>query len=79
MKKIMLVLLKPFSAFNASTGERLFRWPIPDNIAATSGCISYEIGGKQYIAIAVGGSALSDAGLMITNHGDDVYVLGLPD
>ena len=35
-------------------GERLFRWPIPDNIAATSGCISYEIGGKQYIAIAVG-------------------------
>ena len=66
-----------FSAFNASTGERLFRWPIPDNVELQ--LVGHEIGGKQYIAIAVGGAATNEWGVMITNHGDDVYVLGLPD
>ena len=46
-----------------------------NNIAASSGCISYEIGGKQYIAIAVGGAATNEWGVMITNHGD-IYVPG---
>ena len=68
-----------FSAFNATTGERLLQWPVPDNVSVNAGCITYEIEGKQYIAFAAGGSFNNEFGSIIGVHGDDIYVLGLPD
>ena len=68
-----------FSAFNATTGERLLQWPVPDNVSVNAGCITYEIEGKQYIAFAAGGSFNNEFGSIIGVHCDDIYVLGLPD
>ena len=41
-------------AFNSRTGETVWEYQLPAGAFATP--ISYEVGGKQYIAIAVGGT-----------------------
>ena len=51
-----------FTAFRADTGEKL--WSVDAGGGATSGAISYELGGKQYVAIVagVGGGGFGAAG-----------------
>ncbi|HTU69466.1 MAG TPA: PQQ-binding-like beta-propeller repeat protein [Candidatus Baltobacteraceae bacterium] len=43
-----------FDAFNATTGQRVWRYQLGAGVNAPP--ITYEIGGKQYIAVAAGGN-----------------------
>jgi PQQ-dependent dehydrogenase (methanol/ethanol family) len=60
-----------FTAIDARTGERLFRYPIPNLVTIAGPCVTYAIDGKQYVAVAVGGGT----GQLI--KGDAIYVFGL--
>ena len=61
-----------FSAFNSATGERL--WAFKCGAGANAPPISFEIDGKQYIAIAAGGNALWGF-----KSGDSVFVFEIPE
>ena len=67
-----------FTAFDARNGKRLLRWRVPGDVGINAPCISYDVGGHQYIAVAVGGRIRSD-GNVRGNNGDAVYVFGLPE
>jgi quinohemoprotein ethanol dehydrogenase len=45
---------REFRAFNAATGEKL--WSADAQTGVLAGAISYELDGKQYVAISVGGN-----------------------
>jgi glucose dehydrogenase len=60
------------SAFDARTGERLWQFNCGAGVNAPP--ISFEIGGKQYIAVAAGGSALFGY-----RQGEAVIAFALPD
>lgn len=62
------------TAFKSDDGERLWSWEVPDNVGVSGACISYEIDGKQYIALSIGGTRLA-----IGNFGDTIYAFALPD
>jgi alcohol dehydrogenase (cytochrome c) len=61
-----------FSAFNARTGARLWQFNCGAGVNAPP--ISYEIDGKQYVAVAAGGSALFGY-----RQGESVVVFALPN
>ena len=61
-----------FSAFNAQTGKPLWQFNCGAGVNAPP--ISYEIDGKQYVAVAAGGSALFGY-----RQGEAVVVFALPD
>jgi glucose dehydrogenase len=61
-----------FSAFNAQTGKALWQFNCGAGVNAPP--ISYEIDGKQYVAVAAGGSALFGY-----RQGEAVVVFALPD
>jgi PQQ-dependent dehydrogenase (methanol/ethanol family) len=61
-----------FTAFNATTGQELWNSPKLD-AGANAPAISYRAGGKQYIAIMVGGATLAPA-----KAGDSLYAFALP-
>jgi quinohemoprotein ethanol dehydrogenase len=61
-----------FTAFNAATGQVLWNSPKLD-AGATAPAMSYRAGGKQYIAIMVGGATLAPA-----KAGDSLYAFALP-
>jgi quinohemoprotein ethanol dehydrogenase len=61
-----------FTAHDAQTGESLFRYRIPGDAGIAAPCITYAVGGKQYVVVAAGG------GLGQLNKGDGIYVFGLP-
>ena len=61
-----------FSAFDAATGKRLWKFNCGAGVNAPP--ISFAIDGKQYIAVAAGGSSIW--GFRV---GDAVMVFGLPD
>ncbi|MDZ4863547.1 MAG: PQQ-binding-like beta-propeller repeat protein [Gemmatimonadota bacterium] len=60
-----------FAAFSSSTGAQLWSWQCDAGVNAPP--ISYAVGGKQYIAVAVGGNALFGF-----TQGDMVMAFGLP-
>jgi PQQ-dependent dehydrogenase (methanol/ethanol family) len=60
------------SAFHARTGERL--WQFNCGAGANAPPISYEIDGKQYIAVAAGGNALFGY-----RQGETLLVFALPE
>jgi len=63
-----------FTAFDAATGERLFRFRIPGDVGVNAPCVSYEVGGEQFIAVAVGGATRPQGG-----HSDTIYAFALPN
>lgn len=60
-----------FDAFDAKTGEILWRFPCGAGVNAPP--ISYEVDGTQYIAVATGGNSIFGYPL-----GDDILVFALP-
>ena len=60
-----------FAAFNSADGTQLWSWQCDAGVNAPP--ISYAVGGKQYIAVAVGGNALFGF-----TQGDMVMAFGLP-
>ncbi len=60
-----------FDAFDAKTGEILWRFPCGAGVNAPP--ISYEVDGTQYIAVAAGGNSIFGYPL-----GDDILVFALP-
>jgi len=67
-----LLPLSYFSAYDAHRGDRLFRFRIPNDVPIDAPCVTYSIGGEQYVAVAAGG------GLGQLSKGDAFYVFGLP-
>lgn len=63
--------LSYFSAYDARTGTRLFRFRIPNDVSIVAPCMTYSIDGEQYIAVAAGGAIGQLA------KGDKIYVFGL--
>lgn len=61
-----------FSAFDAKTGERLWKFHCGAGVNAPP--ISYEVNGRQYIAVAAGGSQIWGF-----RQGGAVVVFALPD
>jgi glucose dehydrogenase len=61
-----------FSAFDARTGTRLWQFNCGAGVNAPP--IAYEVDGKQYVAVAAGGSALFGY-----RQGEAVVVFGLPE
>lgn len=60
-----------FSAFHARTGERLWRFNCGAGVNAPP--VAYELDGRQYIAVAAGGSAI-----LGYRQGETVVVFALP-
>lgn len=67
-----------FTAFDARNGNRLLRWRVPGDVGVNAPCISYQLDGRQYIAVAIGGQLRAN-GLFRGNNGDSIYVFGLRD
>jgi len=62
------------TAFDSNNGNRLWSWPVPGNVGVAAPCISYKVDGRQYIAIAIGGSRYH-----LGETGDGIYAFGLPE
>jgi PQQ-dependent dehydrogenase (methanol/ethanol family) len=60
-----------FAAYNTSTGRELWSWQCEAGVNAPP--ITYAIGGRQYVAVAVGGNALFGF-----KQGDMMSVFALP-
>jgi alcohol dehydrogenase (cytochrome c) len=60
-----------FDAFNAKTGEKLWRFNLGAGVNAPP--ISYAVDGKQYVAVAAGGNFQLDY-----PRGDTIAIFGLP-
>jgi alcohol dehydrogenase (cytochrome c) len=67
-----LLPLSYFSAYDAQTGERLFRFRVPNDVQIVAPCVTYMIDGKQYVAVSAGGA------IGQLSKGDAIYVFGLP-
>jgi quinoprotein glucose dehydrogenase len=63
---------RTFRAFSAETGQELWSAPLPASAHATP--MTYEVGGKQYVVIAAGGSAK----ITEEKQGDAVVAFALP-
>jgi alcohol dehydrogenase (cytochrome c) len=66
-----LMPLSYFSAFDAQTGERLFRYRVPNDVPIIAPCVAYAVDGDEFIAVAAGGWWLNPA------HDNLIYVFGL--
>jgi glucose dehydrogenase len=60
-----------FNAYDASNGKKL--WSFQCGAGVNSPAVSYEINGKQYIAVAAGGNNQLDF-----KRGNSVFVFALP-
>jgi glucose dehydrogenase len=64
---------RKFRAYDADTGQALWSYDLP---AATEGVPAvYSVGGKQYVAIAVGGNGLFSQGLDQSEPGPGQYMV----
>ena len=64
---------RKFRAYDADTGKVLWSYDLP---AATEGVPAvYSVGGKQYVAIAVGGNGLFSQGLEQSEPGPGQYLV----
>lgn len=61
-----------FAAYNAGSGERL--WSYQADAGVNAPPITYSVGGKQYVAVAIGGNSIFGFKL-----GDEVVAFGLPE
>ncbi len=61
-----------FAAFEAGSGRQLWAWRCEAGVNAPP--VTYRVGGRQYLAVAVGGNALFGF-----KQGDMVVAFGLPD
>lgn len=61
------------SAFDARTGERLFRYRIPGDAPIVAPCVTYSIKGRQFIAVAAGGV------LWNYGRGNNIHTFALPN
>jgi glucose dehydrogenase len=61
-----------FGAFDAGSGERLWQFNCGAGVNAPP--VTYEVGGKQYVAVAAGGNALFGF-----RQGESLIVFALPD
>lgn len=59
-----------FDAFNAKTGQRLWRYNLGAGVNAPP--VTYQVGGEQYIAVAAGGNFQ-----MTYQYGDVVAIFKL--
>jgi glucose dehydrogenase len=60
-----------FNAYDARNGKKL--WSFQCGAGVNSPAVSYEIGGKQYIAVAAGGNNQLDF-----KRGNSIFVFALP-
>jgi len=70
--KDALLPLSYLSAFDARTGERLFRFRFPNDVPALAPCVTYSVDGDQFVAITVA----SHPGFK--SKGNMIYAFGLP-
>lgn len=63
-------------AYDASNGTQL--WSATTDAGADAPAITYEVNGKQYVAILAGGSSFVDTRNGPSKHGDSVYAFALP-
>jgi len=64
---------RKFRAYDADTGKVLWSYDLP---AATEGVPAvYSVGGKQYVAIAVGGNGLFSQGMNLPAAGPGQYMV----
>jgi glucose dehydrogenase len=61
-----------FAAFASGTGKELWSWQGDAGVNAPP--VSYSVGGRQYVAVAVGGNALFGF-----KQGDAVVTFSLPE
>jgi PQQ-dependent dehydrogenase (methanol/ethanol family) len=59
-----------FKAYNATTGEEL--WSFACGAGVNAGAMSFEVDGKQYVAVAAGGNFQINS-----KRGDTIFVFGL--
>jgi alcohol dehydrogenase (cytochrome c) len=60
-----------FDAFDSKTGKLL--WQYKTNAGVNAAPMTYELGGRQYVAVAAGGSFQ-----IHTKYGDGLYIFALP-
>ena len=60
-----------FDAFNAKTGQRVWRFNLGAGVNAPP--VSYQVNGEQYVAVAAGGNFQ-----MSYQYGDSVAIFKLP-
>ena len=60
------------SAFDARTGERVFRYRIPGDAPISAPCVTYSIKGRQYIAVSAGGAIFN------SSKGNNIHTFALP-
>jgi alcohol dehydrogenase (cytochrome c) len=66
-----------FTAFDARTGDRLWRYHLPGDVGVSAPCVTFRADGEQFVAVAAGGSYLPGR-REIMPKGDTLYVFGLP-
>ena len=68
-----------FSAFNATTGERLWHFQMGAGVNASP--ITYMVGGRQYVAVAAGGNAANGNNVLMEklgfHFGDGITIFAL--
>jgi quinohemoprotein ethanol dehydrogenase len=60
------------SAFDARTGERVFRYRIPGDAPIVAPCVTYSIKGRQFIAVSAGGEIFN------APKGNNIHTFALP-
>ena len=61
-----------FNAFNSETGELL--WQVKGSAGVNAPPVTYQVDGKQYVAVAAGGNSLFGF-----KQGDAVLAFALPE
>jgi alcohol dehydrogenase (cytochrome c) len=68
-----------FSAFNATTGEKLWHYQMGSGVNASP--VTYTVGGKQYVAVATGGNAANGNIVLMQklglNFGDTITIFAV--
>jgi len=68
-----------FDAFNATTGERLWHFPMGSGVTASP--VTYTVDGRQYVAVAAGGNAANGNNILMKklglNFGDEIAIFAV--
>lgn len=68
-----------FNAFNATTGEKLWHFQMGSGVMASP--VSYEVNGRQYVAVAAGGNAANGNNVLMKelglNFGDEIAIFAV--
>lgn len=68
-----------FDAFNATTGEKLWQYPMGAGVNASP--VSYMVNGRQYVAVAAGGNAANGNNVLMEklglNFGDSIVIFAV--